>query len=98
MTRIFQGLHDAGINVFRLTARDLHDVDQFHTGGIVATNYLLSHMEKPKGDGCKVLDIGSGLGGTARHIALSWPESSVLGVDLTPEYVDAASQLTDFGH
>ena len=95
MPNILKALEDAELPLHHISSTDLHPVDQFHTGGIVATNELLSRMKRPKGDGCKVLDIGSGLGGTARHIALSWPESFVLGVDLTPEYVDAASQLTD---
>jgi ubiquinone/menaquinone biosynthesis C-methylase UbiE len=41
----------------------------------------------------EVLDIGSGLGGPARFLAAT-RGLRVVGVDLTPEYVDVANELT----
>lgn len=69
----------------------LGPVDEFHIGGRAATEHLIDHLELGPGD--RVLDIGSGLGGTARHIA-STTGATVHGVDLTPEYVEVANWLT----
>ena len=41
----------------------------------------------------EVLDIGSGLGGPARFLAAT-RGLRVVGIDLTPEYVDVANELT----
>jgi ubiquinone/menaquinone biosynthesis C-methylase UbiE len=52
---------------------------------------LLAHLEATQG--ARVLDIGSGLGGPARDVALRYG-ATVDGVDLTPEFVDAATELS----
>ncbi|MET8808428.1 class I SAM-dependent methyltransferase [Streptomyces sp. NPDC004546] len=75
-----------------LTTDDLHGVDEFHTGGHAATRELAEHLEL--GPGLRVLDVGSGLGGPARHLA-QHAGADVTGVDLTEEYVDVARWLTD---
>ena len=41
-----------------------------------------------------VLDIGCGIGGTARFMA-AHIGCKVTGIDLTPEYIDIAKKLTD---
>ncbi|MGH1506169.1 MAG: class I SAM-dependent methyltransferase [Acidimicrobiales bacterium] len=69
----------------------LATVDEFHLGGRAATNLVaaeLRHLEPSL-----VLDIGSGIGGTARTLARTL-SCRVLGVDLTPEFVTTASDLT----
>ncbi|WP_330280535.1 MULTISPECIES: class I SAM-dependent methyltransferase [unclassified Streptomyces] len=75
-----------------LTTDDLHGVDEFHTGGHAATRELAEHLELRAG--LRVLDVGSGLGGPARHLA-QHAGADVTGVDLTEEYVDVARWLTD---
>lgn len=42
--------------------------------------------------GMRVLDAGSGLGGTGRYLAETFG-TSVEAVDLTPEYIEAASEI-----
>ncbi|MDH5658966.1 MAG: methyltransferase domain-containing protein [Nitrosopumilus sp.] len=42
----------------------------------------------------KVLDVGCGLGGSARYIA-NEHGCSVIGIDLTDEYIDVANKLTE---
>ncbi|MGW2052066.1 SAM-dependent methyltransferase [Streptomyces sp. NPDC001858] len=75
-----------------LTTDELHGVDEFHTGGHPATRELADHLELSAG--LRVLDVGSGLGGPARHLA-QHAGVDVTGVDLTEEYVDVARRLTD---
>lgn len=67
-------------------------VDEFHIGGRPATQHLVDRLELD--DKSRVLDIGSGLGGTARYIA-STRGAKVTGVDLTLEYVEVANWLTE---
>lgn len=70
----------------------LKPVDEFHTGGRAATEALLSHVDIHPG--MRVLDIGAGIGGAARHIARAY-KVHVTGVDLTHSYVEVARTLND---
>ena len=70
-------------------------VDQYHSGGHQAVHRLLSGM--PIARGSHVLDVGSGLGGPARMIA-ALTGAHVHGVDITAEYVTAATWLTEQAH
>ncbi len=74
------------------SVNNLGAVDEFHVGGRSATEHLIGQMKLGEAD--RVLDLGSGLGGTARYIA-SATGASVTGVDLTREYVEVATWLTD---
>src|SRR5579863_9531861 len=69
----------------------LDNLDQFHIGGPGATDLLISSLALTAGS--RVLDIGSGFGGPARQIARR-TGSHVTGIDITPAYVAAASELT----
>jgi MPBQ/MSBQ methyltransferase len=74
-----------------LTAVDLAAVDEFHVGGLEATQELAAHMElRP---GLRLLDVGSGIGGPARYFAAEY-SCSVMGIDLTEEFVRVATSLT----
>jgi ubiquinone/menaquinone biosynthesis C-methylase UbiE len=74
-----------------LTADDLSAIDEFHMGGRAATAELAEALQlRPEH---RVLDIGSGLGGPARYFARQ-SGCQVSGIDLTPDYVDAANALT----
>ena len=90
--RITDALQSAGENLDAITAEDLVEVDEFHIGGIQATNDLLDQLDI--GPETRVLDIGSGLGGPARHISSRYG-AKLTGIDLTPEFVETATRLTD---
>lgn len=69
----------------------LAPVDEFHIGGIEATRRFVPMLGLEQG--MQVLDIGSGIGGTARFIAQE-TGAQVTGIDLTPEFVAAAVALS----
>jgi cyclopropane fatty-acyl-phospholipid synthase-like methyltransferase len=81
----------AGKDLAALTQPQRDQLDQFHSGGAEAVDRLLPSLDVAPG--MTVLDIGSGLGGPARQIARS-SGCTVVGVDLTPAYVDTARALT----
>ncbi|WP_162789567.1 class I SAM-dependent methyltransferase [Altererythrobacter sp. ZODW24] len=91
LKQILNALTEGGISPSSATPGDLKSVDEFHVGGISATTALIDQLElKPE---MKVLDIGSGIGGTARFIA-GETGAHVTGVDLTPEYTSTAIGLS----
>jgi SAM-dependent methyltransferase len=69
----------------------LDNLDQFHIGGAEAVDQLIATLALAQGD--VVLDVGSGLGGPARQTARR-TGNRVIGVDITPAYVEAARGLT----
>jgi SAM-dependent methyltransferase len=75
----------------KLAAGDLAAVDEFHVGGIEATQELAAHMELRKG--MRLLDVGSGIGGPARYFA-GEHGCKVTGIDLTEDFVRVARGLT----
>ena len=64
-----------------LTAADLAPSDQFHLRGLAATAELAG-LAAPTA-ATEVLDLGSGIGGPARHLAAAYG-CRVTGIDLTP--------------
>lgn len=94
--KIVSALKVTGIDVETSERHVLKDslkaVDEFHVGGQLATAHLVKQLWLEPG--MKVLDIGSGLGGTARFIGSGYPGVSVRGIDITREFVDVAEQLT----
>jgi SAM-dependent methyltransferase len=90
--RIRAALAETGVDPENAGPDDLKAVDEFHTGGIEATDALLTQL--PLGPGTRVLDIGCGIGGTARHLARHYG-CEVAGVDLTPDYIEAARALSE---
>lgn len=69
---------------------DLAPVDEFHNRGRTATLELAELAGFGPGD--RIIDVGCGLGGSARHLA-SEHGCRVQGVDATREYVEAAMEL-----
>jgi ubiquinone/menaquinone biosynthesis C-methylase UbiE len=70
---------------------DLAPLDEFHVGGLQATQDLAAQMElRP---GMRLLDVGSGIGGPARYFAAEHA-CEVKGIDLTSEFVQVANNLT----
>ncbi|MCQ0989360.1 class I SAM-dependent methyltransferase [Jiella marina] len=91
LPRILAGIEQAGIDPESLTSDQLKAVDEFHIGGAEATAHLLDKLTIDQRT--RVLDIGSGIGGPARTIASRY-RCEVTGIDLTPAYVDTATELT----
>lgn len=89
--RMLRALAEAGVDVGRLTANDLVPVDELHAGGLPATEHLLALLDLRTES--RLLDVGSGLGGSARVAASSY-SCRVSGVDLTRAYVRTATALT----
>jgi MPBQ/MSBQ methyltransferase len=81
--------HD--VDVDHLGPADLFPVDQLHVGGAAATGYVLERLGV--GPGVRLLDVGCGIGGVARMAAMSGAD--VTGIDLTPEFVETATALTE---
>jgi ubiquinone/menaquinone biosynthesis C-methylase UbiE len=73
-----------------LSVAQLAPLDQFHTRGILATAELAAASLEPS---TRALDIGCGLGGPARYLAATFG-CEVTGVDLSPDFIDAAIYLT----
>lgn len=88
---IATSLRAAGIDPGRVTTADLAPVDEFHIRGRTATLALADAMGVDAG--MSVLDIGSGLGGAARTLAEEYG-CRVTGIDLTPSFCTAASELS----
>jgi ubiquinone/menaquinone biosynthesis C-methylase UbiE len=91
LERIEDALRATGKDPLAPTLDDLAGVDEFHARGREATVELAELL--PAMLDTELLDIGSGLGGPARFIAATRGHR-VVGVDLTPEYVEAANELT----
>jgi cyclopropane fatty-acyl-phospholipid synthase-like methyltransferase len=88
--RLMQAIVAAGLDPHHLTPEDLAPVDEFHTGGRLETVHVLGKLHLEKTD--HILDVGCGLGGTARYLATHFG-CHVTGIDLTPEYIEIAKTL-----
>ena len=87
---IVAALLAAGKDTARLKPEDLAPVDEFHVRGREATVELARRAALEPGS--HVLDVGCGLGGSARYLAAEC-RCRVTGIDLTREYVDVANAL-----
>lgn len=91
LERIDAGIRALGKDIDAASVQDLGPVDEFHVGGRPATTQLCDELGlTPQSS---VLDIGSGIGGTARFISSTFG-CAVTGIDITPEYVEVADVLT----
>jgi len=89
--KILKVLKGIGKDVNNLSIADLAPVDEFHIRGREATLELADRAGlKPE---LAVLDVGCGIGGSVRHLAVEHG-CHVSGLDLTPEYVDTANALS----
>lgn len=73
-----------------ITPDTLAPIDHFHGKGMVATEELASELQPKASD--HLLDIGCGIGGPARWLAAKYG-CRVTGIDLTPEFCEAAREL-----
>jgi SAM-dependent methyltransferase len=85
-------LAKSGLGEKRLSARDLAQLDQFHSRGLAATVELAKAL--PITEATRVVDIGSGLGGPSRYLAETYG-CTVHGIDLSESFVDAANCLAE---
>lgn len=90
-TSIKAGLAKAGKTPETASVEDLAPVDEFHIGGRKASLDFIKQL------GIKadhhVLDIGCGMGGTARLVA-GTVGCRVSGIDLTTEFVETGTELS----
>lgn len=88
---ILDALKAEGKDLQNLTPADLAPVDEFHIRGRQATAELATLAGVHSG--MRVLDVGSGIGGSTRYLASEFG-CHVSGVDLTPEYCEVAKELS----
>jgi len=93
LASIRAGLESLGKTPQTATIEDLAPADEFHIGGRQASVDVLDQMTLEPHD--HILDVGSGLGGTARFIASHYG-CRVTGIDLTAEFVEAGRTLCDW--
>lgn len=92
LVRILDALEAVGAHTEQLGLEDLAPVEEFHIGGRKATARALEKMRLQPDQ--HVLDVGCGIGGAARYIAGA-TGCKVTAIDLTPEYISVARELTD---
>lgn len=89
---IERALVSAGKDMAHLAPADLGALEDFHTLGRIATGQLADLARISCQD--TVLDAGTGIGGTARFLAITYG-CEVTAVDLTEEYCDTARWLNE---
>lgn len=90
--RIKSALMSSAAEDDKLSVAQLAPLDQFHIRGVQATTELASAAGIEAST--RVLDLGCGIGGPARHLAASLG-CEVVGIDLSPSFIDAAIYLTE---
>lgn len=87
---IHAGIVSLGKAPHTITVDDLAAVDEFHIGGRRASEEFLDQLGLSAQ--MHILDVGCGLGGTARFVASRYG-ARVTGIDLTAEYVETGNAL-----
>lgn len=80
--RILEGLQKAGKDLKHLSIDDLAVFDEFHLGGRIETRKLAQIAGIKQGD--RVLDVGAGVGGPARTLAVEYG-CQVVGIELSED-------------
>lgn len=92
ISRVLAAVAEAGQRTDELKAEMLYPYDQLHGREIAATR---EHVERlGLTSGMQVLDVGCGIGGPARYIASTHKDVTVTGIDVTPDFVATARDLT----
>ena len=91
LDRILAFLERVGVDPENPTPEDLYACDHMHARGVVATREHIEHARIKTG--MHILDLGCGIGGSSRVIAMSC-DCRVTGIDLTQELIDVAKELT----
>jgi len=92
VSRIISALEEADFDINNLQPDVFAGADEFHIGGRKGSEFVASALNMQSGH--HVLDLGSGIGGPARYIANTL-DVTVEGIDLTPEFVEAAVEITE---
>lgn len=87
------GLEAQGVKPENASVEDLGPVDEFHIGGRIASAHFLDQLGIESS--YSVLDVGCGLGGSARFAAKTYG-AKVVGLDLTAEYVETGQTLCNW--
>ena len=85
----------AGKDFSKLTVDDLAPVDAFHTRGRAATLEAAALANIQSAD--RILDVGCGLGGTARFLANRYG-CNVVGIDCTRQYIVTGKRVVGSDH
>ncbi len=88
---LLSALEAGGKDPDNLSIDDLAGIDEFHLGWGKATDELVQDLGFTSA--MHVLEVGSGIGGPARHLAHALG-CTVTGIDLTTEFVAVAQMLT----
>ncbi len=91
--RIEIGLEGLGKSIDDVSLEDLGPVEEFHTGGRVATKALLDQLSFSENH--DVLDVGCGLGGSSRFAASEYG-CRMTGIDLTKEFIETGQTINQW--
>lgn len=91
LERITRALELVGKTPDSVELEDLARFDEFHLRGAAATEELIKILGVSAR--AHVLDVGSGLGGPARHLAQA-SGCRVTGIDLSDDYCSAGNELS----
>ncbi len=92
LQRIEEALRRAGLVDVIFSWKDLTPLDQFHVRGLAATRELADALGITAG--ASLLDVGCGLGGSARFLAATYG-CHVTGIDLSLPFIEAARMLSE---
>jgi SAM-dependent methyltransferase len=93
LAAIRDGVAKLGKTPATVTVEDLAPVDEFHVGGREASEAFLDQLSLVPSH--RVLDIGCGLGGSARFAATRYG-CRVTGIDLTNAFIATGESLCDW--
>ena len=91
---ILSGIKNMGKTVENITIYDLSTVDEFHIGGLKATQDFINKLNIDSS--YHVLDIGCGIGGPSRYTAETF-KCKITGIDLTKEYIEVGNKISELG-